>query len=278
MTELIRRLDPAALRGPRRLLPPRRRWLPRVRERAASVVEFPIHGFARPATVAQLLAFARWCRREPHRGGADMRPVREHLRLAWGGPGRGAGADRQPPRTEPRQDRRADPAAAAAYRMRHEGRREFARRPRQQLETRGRIRPDRVAIIPNGVDAAAFAPVRRRALRSRTILTVANLRPEKSHEDLDRCAAVLVPPIPSCRFQFAGDGPSAALKSCAPSRERRVRTVELPRPSRGRAGAPGRGRCVRLAVALRGVSERRDRSDGRRACPSWPARSAAWSI
>src|SRR6185436_6760016 len=37
---------------------------PRVVERAASIVEFPIHGFARAGTVRQFFSFARWCRRE----------------------------------------------------------------------------------------------------------------------------------------------------------------------------------------------------------------------
>src|SRR3954468_2494491 len=64
ITELIRRLDGRRFKVHVACLHRRGAWLPRVLEHAASVVEFPIQGFARVATVRQMAAFARWCQRE----------------------------------------------------------------------------------------------------------------------------------------------------------------------------------------------------------------------
>ena len=58
MTELIRRLNPSRFRVHVACFDKGGAWLPRVAERAASVVEFPIQGFGRPATAGALLAFA----------------------------------------------------------------------------------------------------------------------------------------------------------------------------------------------------------------------------
>src|SRR4029453_7419969 len=64
MAELIRRLDPNRFTVHVACFERRGAWLPKVAERAASIAEFPIQGFARPATLGALVAFARWCRRE----------------------------------------------------------------------------------------------------------------------------------------------------------------------------------------------------------------------
>src|SRR4029450_440488 len=64
MTELIRRLDPNRFTVHVACFERRGAWLPKVAERAASIAEFPIKGFARPATVGALVAFARGGRRE----------------------------------------------------------------------------------------------------------------------------------------------------------------------------------------------------------------------
>jgi hypothetical protein len=64
MSELIRRLEPGRFTVHVACFHKRGAWLPRVVERAASVVEFPIHGFARASTLGQMAAFAGWCRRE----------------------------------------------------------------------------------------------------------------------------------------------------------------------------------------------------------------------
>src|SRR5215212_6857589 len=64
MSELIRRLDPERFQVHVACFEKAGAWLPRVAERAASIAEFPIHGFARPATFRKLLAFASWCRKQ----------------------------------------------------------------------------------------------------------------------------------------------------------------------------------------------------------------------
>ena len=64
-------------------------------------------------------------------------------------------------------------------------------------------------VIPNGLDLNAFAE-RKTAGSVRTIITVANLRPEKNHETLLAAAAVLLRTRPGLRFQIVGDGPRRA--------------------------------------------------------------------
>jgi glycosyltransferase involved in cell wall biosynthesis len=64
-------------------------------------------------------------------------------------------------------------------------------------------------VIPNGVDLASFAE-RDGRRPVRTIITVANLRPEKSHETLIAAAAMLVRGFPHLRFLIVGDGPRRA--------------------------------------------------------------------
>ena len=64
ITELIRRMDPARFRVHVACLHREVACGPEIVERVASIVEFPIEGFANLSTSLQLLAFARWCRRE----------------------------------------------------------------------------------------------------------------------------------------------------------------------------------------------------------------------
>jgi glycosyltransferase involved in cell wall biosynthesis len=61
-------------------------------------------------------------------------------------------------------------------------------------------------VIPNGVDLAVFSD-RGGSNRLRTVVTVANLRPEKSHETLIAAAASLADSHPELRYQIVGDGP-----------------------------------------------------------------------
>ena len=63
MVELIRRLDPAEFEVHVGCFHRRGPLTPLVEERAASIAEFPIDGFARVRTMRQLIAFAAWCRR-----------------------------------------------------------------------------------------------------------------------------------------------------------------------------------------------------------------------
>src|SRR5512140_3342724 len=61
MTELIQRLDRSRFDVHVACFHREGAWLPRV-EACAPVTEFPIGGFARPATIARAASFARWCR------------------------------------------------------------------------------------------------------------------------------------------------------------------------------------------------------------------------
>src|SRR5205085_6860059 len=59
---------------------------------------------------------------------------------------------------------------------------------------------------PNGLDLDSY-PIRSPRDQVRTIITVANLRPEKSHETLIDAAAALLPRYPDLQFQLVGGAP-----------------------------------------------------------------------
>ncbi len=204
MTELIRRLDPAQFTVHVACFRREGAWLPRVRERAASVVEFPIRGLARPATFMQMLSFARWCRRERI---AVVQTCDLYANI-FGLPG--AALARVPVRIGSRRELNPDKSPGqirlqrAAYRA---ATKVVANSPaaRRALEAEGVARGS-IAVIANGVDPV-FLTEPERARPIRTVLTVANLRPEKSHETLLAAASLLVPAHPYLRFRIVGDGP-----------------------------------------------------------------------
>jgi glycosyltransferase involved in cell wall biosynthesis len=204
MIELVRRLDPRRFKVHVACFHREGSWLPRVLERAASVVEFPIHGFARPATVRQLLTFARWCRRER----LAVVQTCDLYANTFGLPG--AALAGVPLRIGSRRELNPDKTPwqirtqRAAYRF---ATKVVANSPAavRQLHQE-KIAPGSIALIPNGLDLAAFAD-RKSAASIRTIVTVANLRPEKSHETLIAAARRLAPSHPELRFQVVGDGP-----------------------------------------------------------------------
>ncbi len=216
MTELVRRLDPAAFRVHVACFHKTGAWLPRILERAASVVEFPIRGFGRPATAGQMLAFARWCRRERI---AVVQTCDLYANI-FGLPG--AALAGVPVRIGSRRELNPDKSTGQirlqrlAYRA---ATKVVANSPaaRQVLEAEG-VAPASIAVIPNGVDPAWFdLPDHRGPIR--TVVTVANLRPEKSHETLLDAAAALAPRHPDLRFLIVGDGPRRpALESRAAAR------------------------------------------------------------
>jgi L-malate glycosyltransferase len=203
MSELVRRFDPRRFTVHVACLHKRGAWLPRVLERAASVVEFPIQGLARAATMAQMASFARWCRRE-HIAVVQTCDLYTNI---FGLPA--AALARVPVRIGSRRELNPDKSAGQirlqrlAYRA---ATKVVANSPaaRQILEAEG-VAPGSIAVIPNGVDPALFAiPERRGPVR--TVITVANLRPEKSHETLLAAAARLTGAHPALRFQIVGDG------------------------------------------------------------------------
>ena len=204
MTELIRRLDPARFAVHVACFHREGAWLPRVVERAASVTEFPIHGFANPGTAWQLLAFARWCRRA-HLAVIQTCDLYANI---FGLPG--AALAGVPVRIGSRRELNPDksPAQIRLQRLAYRAATKVvANSPaaRQILRSEG-LAPASIAVIPNGVDLAAF-PERSATGRVRRFITVANLRVEKSHETLLAAAASLLRLDPDLEFQIVGDGP-----------------------------------------------------------------------
>jgi glycosyltransferase involved in cell wall biosynthesis len=204
MTELIRRLGSRRFAVHVACFHCEGAWLPRVVERAASVVEFPIRGFARPHSGWQLLSFARWCRRER----IAVVQTCDLYANTFGLPG--AALAGVPVRIGSRRELNPDKTAGqiraqrTAYRF---ATKVVANSPAagRQLRQEG-LAPESIAVIPNGVDLEAFT-ARTPSDRVRRIVTVANLRPEKEHETLIASAAALVHSYPELRFQIIGDGP-----------------------------------------------------------------------
>ena len=206
MTELVRRLDRRRFDVKVACFHREGAWLPRVEE-AASVTAFPIRGFARPGTVTQAAAFARWCRRHRIRLVQSCDLYANVFALP------AAALAGVPVRIGSRRELNPDKTGAQIALQRHAYR--FAdaivansSAARAQLEREG-VAPGRVHVIPNGVTVERFTPVP--GVRPiRTILTVANLRKEKAHDILIRAAALLAPSHPQLSFVVAGDGPRAA--------------------------------------------------------------------
>lgn len=207
MTELIRRLDRSRFAVHVACFHREGTWLPRIAEVAASVVEFPIAGLARPATLRQLVGFARWCRREH----IAVVQTCDFYANTFGLPG--AALAGVPVRIGSRRELNPDksPGQIALQRQAYRAATKVvanSQAARQMLEQEG-LAPASIAVIPNGVDPAAFGG-RRPPARIRTIVTVANLRPEKNHETLIAAAGTLLREYPDLRFQFVGGGPQRA--------------------------------------------------------------------
>jgi glycosyltransferase involved in cell wall biosynthesis len=100
------------------------------------------------------------------------------------------------------------------------------------LRTEDGVRPERIAVVPNFVDDAAFAPlsVAERAARLRELRVpvdalvvgvVANLSPVKDHGTFLRAVALLAPHWPELHAVLVGDG------ECRPALEALTRTLGL---------------------------------------------------
>lgn len=214
MTELIRRLDRTRFDVRVACFHREGAWLPRVEE-TAPVTAFPIRGFARPGTVAQAAAFARWCRRHRIQAVQACDLYANVFALP------AAALAGVPVRVGSRRELNPDKSDGQIALQRHAYRCAHAivansSAARAHLEREG-VPGERIHVIPNGVSVERFAPLA--AVRPlRTILTVANLRREKAHDVLLQAAARLAPSHPDLRFVIAGDGPrAAALRQLAAS-------------------------------------------------------------
>jgi glycosyltransferase involved in cell wall biosynthesis len=203
MTELIRRLDRDRFVVHAACFRRTGQWLPRVVERAASVVEFPIGGFGRPATLRQLMRFAGWCRRER----IAVVHTCDFYSNVFGLPGALLGGVKV--RIGSRRELNPDKSRAQIRLQRLAyscATRVVANSPAaaRMLATE-RIAGPRVSVIANGLDTSAHGDGRRHVGITR-VITVANLRPEKSHETLIGAAALLAGARPELRYVFVGDG------------------------------------------------------------------------
>jgi glycosyltransferase involved in cell wall biosynthesis len=204
MTELMRRLDPARFAVHAVCFHRTGPWLARVAGQVASVAEFPIDGFARPATWRQVLACARWCREERITilqscdfyanvfGTAAALIAGVPVRIA-------SRRDVNPGRSLPKTILQRL-AYAGAHLVVANSKAAAARLAAE------RVRPSRIHLIPNGVELSARPPDRTdRPLRR--IVTVANLRPEKAHEHLIAAVPAIAAVHPDLEVQIVGDGP-----------------------------------------------------------------------
>jgi glycosyltransferase involved in cell wall biosynthesis len=214
MSELIQRLDRSRFDVHVACFQHEGAWLPRVAA-AAPVTAFPIRGLARPGTLAQAAAFARWCRA---RRIAILQTCDFYANTFALPAAAFAGVRvRIGSRRELNPDKTPGQIALQrqAYRFAHKVVAN-SRAAAACLEAEG-IPADRVLIIPNGVNAGGGTTLRQ-GRPVTTILTVANLRAEKAHEVLLAAAAELRPRHPYLRFLIAGDGPRRGeLKALASS-------------------------------------------------------------
>ena len=210
MTELVRRLDPERFIVHVACFEKAGAWLPRVAERAESIAEFPIRGLARPATFRAVLAFASWCRQQRI---AVVQTCDLYANI-FGLPG--AALAGVPVRIGSRRELNPD-KTAGQIRLQRQAYRCATKvvanssAARAILEHEG-VPGSSIAVIPNGIDAAAFTGNRLTTPQGANlrVITVANLRPEKSHETLIAAAAGLAADFPDVQFQIVGDGPRRA--------------------------------------------------------------------
>jgi len=208
MTELIRRLDRSRFAVHVACFEKRGAWLPRIAERAASIVEFPIRGFAQPATLAALLRFAKWCRRER----IEVVQTCDLYANVFGLPA--AALAGVPVRIGSRRELNPD-KTPGQIRLQRQAYRCATTVVANSVAARDilleeGLAAESIAVIPNGVDLGSTLLRGFAAKPRRRVITVANLRPEKSHETLFAAADLLASDFPDVEFQIVGDGPRRA--------------------------------------------------------------------
>jgi glycosyltransferase involved in cell wall biosynthesis len=205
MVELIHRLDRSQFDVHVACFHRRGALEGRARDGATSLETFPIRGFYRPSSVAQWLAFARWCRRI----GARIVHTCEFYANVFGLPAAAfAGIDvRIGNRRElitPDKSRAQLACQRLAYSAAHVVVANSSAAA-AQLRREG-VPAHKIRTIPNGIDLEAFAHTReRRPLRR--IVMVANLRVEKGHDTLITAAPAIIERHPDVEFWIVGDGP-----------------------------------------------------------------------
>lgn len=218
MVELIRRLDHTQFAVYSACLHHEGAWASRAAEKAEELAEFPVSGFAHPSAMRAVRAFAGWCRQRAIQIVQTCDYYANVIGLA------GAALARVPVRIGSRRELQPDKSRAQltvqriAYQLAH---RVVAnsRAAARQLGQEG-LATQRIRVIPNGLDLERFHARVHEPID--TLITVANLRPEKSHDVLleafSRTAARR-----RLRLRIVGDGP------CRSALERQARELGLGR-------------------------------------------------
>jgi len=201
MIELLARLDRRRFRIHPVCFHSTGAWFDRVASLGEPVAVFPIHGFRRPDTMRQLLAFARWCQDNE----IAILHTCELYSNIFGLPGGALGS--VPVRIGSRRGF-VEPAGAQflqryAYSAAH---RVVANSHAAADRLRAEGIPDyKIVVIPNGIDPALF-PGRAYSARPRRIAMVACLREEKRIDVLINAAPAVLQRYPDAEVLIVGEG------------------------------------------------------------------------
>ncbi len=215
MTELVRRLDRHRFDVRVACFHRRGLCLPRVEPHVSEIVEFDIDGFRSPTALRQFAAFVRWCRTR------RIAVVQTADIYANGFALPAAALARVPVRigsrreVHPSRGRGLEALQRLGYRAAHHVVANSSAGA-ERLRSEG-VPIQRISVIRNGLDLAAFAP-RPSPPRGHRVICVGRLRPEKAHELLIAAIARLRSSWRDVTLRLVGDGPrEPALRQLAGS-------------------------------------------------------------
>ena len=179
-------------------------WFPRAAAPAATVAEFPLRTFRKPAAAAQIWALAQWFR-EHRIAVVHTTEINSNI-FGLAGAALAGVPVRVANRRELNPGKRAVHIAMqrAAYSLAHTVVANSLAAA-QQLAAE-RVPARKIAVVFNGLDCDAVG-AHRASDRPRAVIAVANLRPEKGHDVLIDAAAHVLRQIPNATFDIVGDGP-----------------------------------------------------------------------
>ena len=201
MIELLKRLDRKRFRVHPVCFHSEGTWFKQVAELDDPVALFPIHGFRRPATMRQLLAFAWWCRTHQ----IEILQTCELYSNVFGLPG-GALAS-VPLRIGSRRGFVEPPGLQRLQRASY-SKAQFVVANSQAAADRLRlekVEEEKIVLIPNGIDLARF-PARQYSGSPTRVAVVACLREEKRIDVLISAIPQIIANRPDTRFIIAGEG------------------------------------------------------------------------
>src|SRR5688572_13976278 len=201
MIELLTRLDRKRFRVHPVCFHREGLWFKQVADLGDPVAVFPIHGFRRPQTARQLLAFAWWCRTHQ----IEILHTCELYSNIFGLPG-GTLAS-VPLRIGSRRGFVEPPALQRLQRASYSKAQfvvanSLAAAERLRIE---QIPEDKIVVIPNGIDLSRF-PLRTYSRRPTRVAMVACLREEKRIDVLISAVPQILARHPETEFLISGDG------------------------------------------------------------------------